>query len=54
MILDEGTVDYQRYIDEVLPVALKYGNKVFGDGLDIVKVSNRLDSVGSEPELAHP
>ena len=31
VILDKGTVDYDRYIDEVLPVAIKYGNKVFGD-----------------------
>ncbi|CAF3475892.1 unnamed protein product [Rotaria socialis] len=31
VILDNGTVNYQRYIDEVLPVALKYGNNVFGD-----------------------
>ncbi len=54
VILDEGTVDHRRYIDEVLPVALKYGNKVFGDDLDIVKVSNQLDSVGSESELTHP
>ncbi|CAF1927735.1 unnamed protein product [Rotaria magnacalcarata] len=31
IILDEGTADHQRYINEVLPVALKYGNQVFGD-----------------------
>ena len=31
VILDNGTVNHQRYIDEVLPVALKYGNNVFGD-----------------------
>ena len=31
IILDEGTVDHQRYIDQVLPLALKYGNKTFGD-----------------------
>jgi transposase len=31
IILDGGTVDHQRYIDEVLPVALEYGNKTFGD-----------------------
>ena len=28
--LDEGTVDYTVYIEKVLPVALKYGNQVFG------------------------
>ncbi|CAM2712542.1 unnamed protein product [Rotaria socialis] len=33
VILDTGTVNHQRYIDEVLPVALKYGNNVFGDDL---------------------
>ena len=31
IILDEGTMDHRRYIDEILPVALKYGNKGFGD-----------------------
>jgi transposase len=31
VILDEGTINHDRYIREVLPVALKYGNKVFGD-----------------------
>ena len=31
VILDKGTVDHQRYINQVLPVALKYGNKVFGN-----------------------
>ena len=30
VIFDRGTVNHQRYIDEVLPVALKYGNEVFG------------------------
>jgi len=31
VILDDGTVDHDCYIKKVLPVALKYGNKVFGD-----------------------
>ncbi|CAF1934896.1 unnamed protein product [Rotaria magnacalcarata] len=31
VILDEGTVNHQRYIDEVLPVAWEYPNKMFGD-----------------------
>jgi len=31
VILDKGTVNHERYIKDVLPVALKYGNKVFGD-----------------------
>ncbi|CAF1508948.1 unnamed protein product [Adineta ricciae] len=31
VILDKGSVDHERYIKEVLPVALKYGNKIFGD-----------------------
>ena len=31
IILDEGTMDHQRDIDEILPVALNYGNDGFGD-----------------------
>ena len=31
VILDKDTIDHDRYIREVLPVAIKYGNKVFGD-----------------------
>ena len=31
VILDKGTVNHERYIKDVLPVALKYGNDVFGD-----------------------
>ena len=31
VILDKGTIDQDRYIKEVLPVAIKYGNKIFGD-----------------------
>ena len=30
VIFEKGTVDHARYINEVLPVALKYGNHVFG------------------------
>ena len=30
VILDEGTVDHTVYIENVLPVALKYGNQFFG------------------------
>ncbi|CAF3241398.1 unnamed protein product [Rotaria socialis] len=30
VILGEGTVDHAVYIEKVLPVALKYGNQVFG------------------------
>ena len=30
VIFEEGTVDHARYIKEVLPVVLKYGNKAFG------------------------
>jgi len=30
VIFEQGTLDYDRYIKEVLPVALKYGNHVFG------------------------
>ena len=35
VIFEEDTLDHDRYIKEVLPVALKYGNKVFGKRLDI-------------------
>ena len=31
MIFENGTVDHNRYINEVLPVALRYGNGVFGN-----------------------
>ena len=31
LIFDEGTVDHSYYIKNVLLVALKYGNEVFGD-----------------------
>lgn len=31
VIFDKGTVDHSCYIEKVLPVALKYGNEVFGD-----------------------
>ena len=31
VLLDEGTVDHAVYIEKVLPVALKYGNQVFGN-----------------------
>ena len=31
VILDKRTIDHHRYIREVLPLPIKYGNKVFGD-----------------------
>lgn len=31
VILDKGTVDHETYIREILPVALKFGNKCFGN-----------------------
>ncbi len=31
VIFEEGSVDHARYIQEVLSVALKYGNEVFGN-----------------------
>ncbi|CAF1609797.1 unnamed protein product, partial [Adineta ricciae] len=31
VILDKGQLGHDRYIKEVLPVALKYGNHVFGN-----------------------
>ena len=31
VIFEEGILDHDRYIKEVLPVALKYGNKIFSN-----------------------
>ena len=31
IIFEKGTVDHERYIKEVLPVALKFGNDMFGN-----------------------
>ena len=31
VIFEKGTVDHDRYIREVLPVAAEYGDKVFGN-----------------------
>ena len=31
VIFENGTVDHNRCINEVLPVALKYGNSIFGN-----------------------
>ena len=31
VIFENGTVDHNRCINEVLPVALKYGNGIFGN-----------------------
>ncbi len=31
IVFEKGTVDHNRYIREVLPVALRYGNATFGD-----------------------
>ena len=31
VIFEEGTVDRERHIQEVLPVVLKFGNDMFGD-----------------------
>ena len=31
VIFEHGMVDYNRYINEVLPAALKYGNSIFGN-----------------------
>ena len=31
VIFEKGTVDYSRYIREVLPVALEFGNDMFGN-----------------------
>ncbi|CAF0849042.1 unnamed protein product [Adineta ricciae] len=31
VIFDQGTMDHARYIQKVLPIAFKYGNKTFGE-----------------------
>ena len=31
IIFEKGTVNHERYVNKVLPVALKYGNNTFGD-----------------------
>ena len=35
VILEDGTMDHERYIDEVPPIALKSGNKMLGKQLDV-------------------
>ena len=30
VVFEKGTVDHDRYIKEVLPVALKFGKEIFG------------------------
>ena len=30
VLFEKGTLDHHRYIKEVLPVALRYGNSQFG------------------------
>ena len=32
VIFENGTVEHNRYINKVLPAALKYGNSIFGNG----------------------
>ena len=31
VIIEDGTMDAERYINEVLPIALKSGNRMLGD-----------------------
>ena len=31
VVFENGTVDHNRYINEVFPVTLKYGNSIFGN-----------------------
>ena len=31
VIFENGTMDHARYIEEVLPLVLEYGNKTFGN-----------------------
>ena len=47
MILDKGTVDHSCLIEKVLPVVLKYGNKVIGDDW-IVSTERHTNGVVSQ------
>jgi hypothetical protein len=46
VIFDEGTIDHVRYIWEVLPVALKYGN-------DILWTCWTFQQDGTKPHIHH-
>jgi inhibitor of nuclear factor kappa-B kinase subunit alpha len=46
VIFENGTVDHSRYIQEVLPVALEYGNKVFRNQLT-------FQQDGAKPHVHH-
>ena len=37
VIFNEGTVDHAVYIEKVLPVALKYGNQVWGSDWTVLQ-----------------
>ena len=47
VIFEEGPLDHDRYIKEVLPGALKYGNKVFGNDWTFQQDNTR-------PHIHHP
>ena len=47
VIFDEGTIDHARYIEEVLPVSLKYGN-------DILGTYRTFQQDGAMPHVHHP
>jgi hypothetical protein len=47
VIIEQGTVDHVEYIQKVLPVVLKYGNKTFGEHLT-------YQQDGAKPNVHHP
>ena len=42
VIFEKGTIDHDRYIREVLPVALKFGNDMFGNDWTFHQDGTRL------------
>ncbi|CAF1552944.1 unnamed protein product [Adineta ricciae] len=46
IIFEDGWVDHARYIREVLPIALEYGDQVFGD-------QRTFQQDGTKPHIHH-
>lgn len=46
VIMEEGTIDAKRYIDDVLPFAPKNGNKMLGD-------NRTYQQGGARPHIHH-
>jgi hypothetical protein len=50
VVFENVTVDHQRYINEVLPVALKYGNAMFGNDWTFQQVGTKLHTHAKSQE----